>query len=121
MAAGGIELILGARWDPQFGAVAMAGAGGILVEIMSDVALALAPLGRGDAHTLLQSLKIWPVLNGARSRPAVDVEALTDALIQLSWIAHTAGPRLLELDVNPMLVQQHGVVALDARATIADT
>jgi acyl-CoA synthetase (NDP forming) len=117
MAAGGIEVILGARWDPQFGAVVMAGAGGILVEVMSDVALALAPLGPDDARTLLQRLKIWPVLAGTRGRPALDLEALTEALVRLSWIAHTAGARLLELDVNPVLVKQHGVVALDARAT----
>ncbi|MDB5925782.1 MAG: acetyl-CoA synthetase [Betaproteobacteria bacterium] len=117
MAAGGIEVILGARWDPQFGAVVMAGAGGILVEVMSDVALALAPLGPDDARTLLQKLKIWPVLAGTRGRPALDLEALTEALARLSWIAHTAGARLLELDVNPVLVKQHGVVALDARAT----
>ncbi|MGZ5145276.1 MAG: acetate--CoA ligase family protein [Burkholderiales bacterium] len=120
MEAGGVEVILGARWDPQFGAVVMVGAGGILVEIMSDVAVALAPLGRVGARTLLQSLKTWPVLVGARGRPAVDLDALTDTLIRLSWIAHTAGPRLLELDVNPVLVKQHGAVALDARGTIAE-
>jgi succinyl-CoA synthetase beta subunit len=48
------------------------------------------------------------------------VEALTDALVKLSWIAYSAGARLVELDINPLLVQQHGVIALDARATIAD-
>jgi acetyl-CoA synthetase (ADP-forming) len=120
MATGGIEVILGAKWDPQFGAVVMAGAGGILVEIIDDVALALAPLSDDGARALLQRLKIWPVLTGARGRPPADVQALTDALVNLSWIAHSAGARLVELDINPLLVQQHGVIALDARATIAD-
>jgi acetyl-CoA synthetase (ADP-forming) len=121
MATGGIEVILGTKWDAQFGAVVMAGAGGILVEIIDDVALALAPLSDDGARALLQRLKIWPVLTGARGRPPADVQALTDALVKLSWIAHSAAARLVELDINPLLVQQHGVIALDARATIADT
>jgi acyl-CoA synthetase (NDP forming) len=120
MASGGVEVILGCKWDPQFGAVVMAGAGGVLVEIIDDVALALAPLSSDGARALLQRLKIWPVLTGARGRPAADVTALTDALVRLSWIAYSAGARLVELDINPLLVQQHGVIALDARATIAD-
>jgi acyl-CoA synthetase (NDP forming) len=119
MASGGIEVILGAKWDPQFGAVVMAGAGGILVEIIDDIALALAPVSYDRARALLQRLKIWPLLMGARGRSRADIVALTDALVRLSWIAYSAGPRLVELDINPLLVQQHGVIALDARATIA--
>jgi acetyl-CoA synthetase (ADP-forming) len=119
MAQGGVEVILGARWDPQFGAVVLAGAGGVLVEILSDIAIELAPLSMVDAQKLLTRLKLWPILLGARGRQPMDVEALTDALVRLSWIAHSAGPRLVELDVNPLLVRQNGVLALDARATLA--
>jgi acyl-CoA synthetase (NDP forming) len=119
MATDGVEIILGTKWDPQFGAVVMAGTGGIFVEIMNDVALALAPLTRNRARAMLEGLRVWPLLTGARGRAPCDVEALVDALERLSGIAHALGPRLAELDVNPLLVRQQGVVALDARATLA--
>ena len=118
MVSGGVELILGARWDPQFGAVVMAGAGGVFVELFQDVALALAPLTSERARTLLEGLQVWPLLNGARGREPYDAHALTDALVRLSWLACTLGPRLVELDINPLLVQIRGVIALDARATL---
>jgi acetyl-CoA synthetase (ADP-forming) len=95
----------------------MAGAGGVLVEIVHDVALALAPLTRTSARALLERLQVWPLLAGARGRAPCDVDSLADALERLSWIAHVLGPRLVELDINPLLVQQCGVIALDARAT----
>lgn len=119
MAAGGVEVILGARWDPQFGAVVIAGAGGILVELIKDLGVALAPLTRKSARALLEALQVWPLLLGARGRSRCDIESLTDALVRLSWVAYTLGPRLVELDVNPLLVHTQGVVALDARATLA--
>ncbi len=117
-AAGGVELILGARWDAQFGAAVMVGAGGVYVEILKDVALALAPLTRDRARSMLESLQLWPLLNGARGRPACDIESLTAALVHVGALAHALGPRLVELDVNPLLAQTSGVIALDARATL---
>lgn len=119
MESGGIEVILGAKWDEQFGPVVMAGAGGIFVEVMKDTTFALAPLTAERARTLLEGLRVWPLLKGARGRPPADVAALVDALVRVSWLAHTLGSRLAELDVNPLLVQPQGVVALDARATLA--
>lgn len=119
MVEGGVEIILGAKWDPQFGAIVMVGAGGTLVEVMNDVALALAPVSPTRARMLLEGLQMWPLLEGARGRPAADADALADALVRVSRLAHTLGPRLVELDANPLLVQAHGAIALDARATIA--
>lgn len=121
MATGGVEVILGARWDAQFGAVVMAGAGGVLVEIIKDVSLALAPLTHDRARSLFEGLQVWPLLTGARGQPRCDVDALSDALVRLSWLAHVLGPRLVEIEVNPLLVQQRGAIALDARATVART
>src|SRR5207253_9475924 len=118
MVTGGVEIILGARWDTQFGPVVLAGAGGVFVEIVKDAALALAPLAEARARALLESLHVWPLLQGARGRPPGNVSALVDALMRLSWLAHTLGSRLVELDVNPLLVRADGVVALDARATL---
>ena len=121
MARGEIEMIVGARWDTQFGAVVLAGAGGIYVELLGDVQMALAPVTSEGAHALLRRLRIWPLLAGARGRPTLDVAALADAIVRASWLAHELGPRLADLDINPLLVRAlgQGVIALDARATLA--
>jgi len=99
----------------------LAGTGGIFVELLKDTTLALAPLDEAAARAMLERLNCWPILQGARGRSPLDVHAVTDALVRLSWIAHKAGSRLHELDVNPLLVRGSGVLALDARATILAT
>ena len=119
LASQGVEIILGAKWDAQFGAVVMAGTGGVFVEILNDVAVALAPLTAERARSMLETLRVWPLLVGARGRAPCDVGALVNALQRISALAHALGPRLVELDVNPLLVRQQGVIALDARATLA--
>lgn len=119
MASGGVELMLGARYDASFGPVVLAGAGGIYVELFDDVGLALAPVTRERARALLGGLRIAAVLKGARGRPPLDIEAAAEALVRLSELAAALGPRLLELDLNPLLVQARGALALDARATLA--
>ncbi|MCS6892370.1 MAG: acetate--CoA ligase family protein [Rhodovarius sp.] len=120
MAAGEAELILGARWDPILGPVVLAGAGGVLVELLSDVALAPAPLRPADARALLEGLAMAPLLRGLRGRPALDVAAAAEALVRLSWLAADLGPRLVELDLNPVLLRPagQGVIAVDARAIL---
>jgi acetyl-CoA synthetase (ADP-forming) len=119
MIRGGLEIVAGVRRDEQFGAVLMVGAGGIFVELVRDVAFALAPLGREEARELVAGLKLWPLLTGARGAVPLDVEALVDTLVRLSALAETLGPRLLEIEINPLLVRSSGAIALDARATIA--
>ena len=120
MAAGELELILGAKHDPQFGPVVMVGAGGVLVELLEDLQMALAPIGCRAAEALLRRLRIWPLLDGYRGRPRLDVAAAATALVCLSRLAADLGGRLSELDINPLLVRRegNGVVALDARAVI---
>jgi acyl-CoA synthetase (NDP forming) len=121
MIRGGIELIVGCRWDAQFGPVVIMGSGGVLVEILNDVQMAVAPISATHAQQLITRLRIAPVLQGARGRPAADIAALADAIAKLSALAATLGPRLVELDINPLLVRNtgDGVIALDARATLA--
>jgi len=117
----GTELIVGCRWDPQFGAVVIIGSGGVLVEILSDVQMAIAPISPTHARQLIERLRITPVLAGARGRPTADIEALADTVARLSELAAALGPRLAELDINPLLVREagRGIIALDARATLA--
>ena len=117
------ELILGVKQDPVFGPVIVAGAGGILVEMIKDVAMALAPISVDKAREMLQSLSIRTLLDGYRGRPALDTDAAADALSRLSWLAADLESRLEELDINPLavLAQGQGVVALDGRATLSAT
>jgi acetyl-CoA synthetase (ADP-forming) len=119
MAGVGVEMIVGARHDPQFGPVVVVGAGGIHVELLRDVRMALAPVSHRRAHELVGDLAIASILAGARGAPAVDVAALADAVVRVSWLAARLGPWLVELDINPLLVTPRGVLALDARATLA--
>ncbi|GGC55356.1 acetyl-CoA synthetase [Siccirubricoccus deserti] len=120
MARGEAELILGARHEPGFGPLVLVGTGGVLVEVLRDVQVAPAPLRPADAEAMLRRLALWPVLAGVRGRPALDVAAAVDALVRLSWIAADLGPRLVEMDLNPILLRAvgGGAVAVDARATI---
>jgi acetyl-CoA synthetase (ADP-forming) len=122
MAGGGIEMIVGTKWDPQFGAVAMVGTGGVWVELLEDVKLALAPVTASQALRLIRGLRAWPLLDGARGRPRADTAGLADTVSRVSWIAATLGPRLIELDVNPLLVgpEGGGTIALDGRAALSD-
>lgn len=120
MARGEAELILGARHEPGLGAMALVGAGGTLVELLADTALAPAPLRAGDAMAMVRRLRVWPLLDGARRRPVLDAAAAADALVRLSWLAADLGERLVELELNPLLLRaaRSGAVAVDARATL---
>jgi acyl-CoA synthetase (NDP forming) len=120
MIRGGAEVIVGARRDPHFGAVIMVGLGGIAVELLHDVALAPAPVGADRARALLATLRMAPLLTGARGRPTLDVEAVADAVCRVSWLAADLGARLVDLEVNPLIVRRsgEGVVAVDGRATL---
>ena len=123
MLSGGIELIVGCRWDAQFGPVVVVGSGGVLVEILDDVQMAIAPVSAAHARRLVDALRIAPVLAGARGRKPADIDALADAVARLSELASALGPRLAELDINPLLVREsgRGVIALDGRATLIQT
>jgi acetyl-CoA synthetase (ADP-forming) len=120
MIRGEAEVIVGARRDPHFGAVVMVGLGGIAVEILQDVALAPAPVGPERARALIASLRGASLLTGARGRPPVDLAAIAEVVSRVSWLAADLGPRLGDLEVNPLIVRRHGegAVAVDGRATL---
>jgi acetate---CoA ligase (ADP-forming) len=113
--AEGLELLIGARWDPRFGPVVLAGSGGIYAEVLCDTALALAPVSEAEARAMLGALRSTPLLHGARGRPPLDVGAAAAALAALSGVV-AAHPELAELEINPLLVLPAGALALDARA-----
>jgi acyl-CoA synthetase (NDP forming) len=113
---GAVEMALGVIRDPVFGPVAMVGLGGIFIEVLKDVSFRRCPFSPEEAERMVRSLRGFPLLDGVRGRPRADVPALARALSALSAFAASAGPRLLSVDVNPMLVlpEGQGCYAADA-------
>jgi acyl-CoA synthetase (NDP forming) len=114
------ELLVGSRWDEQFGPLVVVGAGGMTSEVDHDVAVDLAPVSADRASELIRSLRIAPMLTGFRSQPPRDLAAAADAVAAVSRFAADAGPTLRELDINPLAVYAAGggCLVLDATATI---
>lgn len=113
----GYELILGSSVDPQLGPVLLFGAGGQLVEVMKDRALALPPLNRTLARRLMERTKIYQALQGVRGRKAVDLAALEDLIVRFSQLV-AEQPRIKEIDINPLFAGPEGIIALDARVVL---
>jgi len=101
--AEGFEVICGARRDPQFGPVVLAGIGGIYAEVFNDVSLRLAPVSRSDARELLSELHSYSILKGMRGKPSYDMESLVDIINKLSQIMIDF-PEIMEIDLNPVMV-----------------
>jgi acyl-CoA synthetase (NDP forming) len=114
MAAPGVELGLGAIVDAQFGPYVVAAAGGVLIELLDDRAVALAPLDTSAADRLIGGLKLARLLDGARGRPKADRAALANAFARLSVLARDLADMLAEIDINPMIAGPTGCVAVDA-------
>jgi acyl-CoA synthetase (NDP forming) len=116
MAERGLEAILGAVNDPLFGPAVMFGLGGIFAEVLKDVSFRLAPLTPAEARRMIEEIKGYPVLAGARGRALADVDALAEALVRLSAAAVDLGERFTELDLNPVFVYDRGkgIKAVDA-------
>jgi acetyltransferase len=114
---GSFELILGATHDPVFGPVLLFGHGGVAVEVRADKTLALPPLNMTLAHEVIGRTRIARQLRGFRNRPPADLDAVALALVRLSQLISDF-PEIAELDINPLLADEKGVVALDARMRI---
>ncbi len=116
MVTGGRELILGGRQDPQFGPVLLAGLGGIFVEIFEESQVRVAPISRREAREMIQGLRGYQILAGARGHKPADIDALVETLLRLSQLL-TDFPEIKELDINPLRVfyEGEGCRALDAR------
>ncbi len=110
----GVEIALGAIRDPQFGSYVMVAAGGVLIELLADSAVSLAPIDENGAERLLGSLKARRLLDGLRGKPAADVASLCRAIACLSVLADDLGDALEQLDVNPLIASPDGCVAVDA-------
>ena len=113
MAPRGVELILGARRDPQFGPMVLVGTGGVQAELWRDVALDIAPVAPARAEAMLRSLKGFALLDGFRGAPKADIVAVARAVSAFSCLAAAAGERLDEAEVNPLIAGPWGCLAVD--------
>jgi len=116
MVRGGVELIAGVSRDPVFGPVVMVGLGGIYAEILKDVAVQVAPVSEDAALRMIRSLKMFPLLDGARGQAKADVRAAARTVARLSDFACRHAQDVAEIDMNPILVKPEGegVLVLDA-------
>jgi hypothetical protein len=118
MADSGVEMILGIKRDPMFGPVVLCGFGGILVDLLKDVAIGIPPLSKEQARGMISRLRGAAILGGVRGNPAADVDALCEAIVGVSRLAVRLGDQLAGLDINPLIVQTKGAVAVDALVQI---
>jgi succinyl-CoA synthetase beta subunit len=121
MAGEGVEMILGIKRDPLFGPVVLCGFGGVLVEVLKDVAIGIPTLSKEQARDMISRLRGFSILGGVRGKPPADVDALCKAIVDLSRLAVSLGDQLAGLDINPLIVlpKEQGVVAVDALIQIA--
>jgi acyl-CoA synthetase (NDP forming) len=113
----GTECILGMVKDKQFGPALMFGLGGIFVEVLKDVSFRVLPLTQNDALEMIRETKAYKVLSGVRGEAAKDVEALSRAILNLAKLVEQ-NPEIQEIDANPVMVYEKGVLVLDARVII---
>jgi acetate---CoA ligase (ADP-forming) len=114
----GKEVILGITYDRTFGHMIMFGLGGIYVEVLKDVSFRIVPVYRSDALEMIQEIRSFQLLKGARGEKPADIDAIADAITRLSQLSSDF-PMIQELDINPLVVYEKGSIALDARTIIS--
>ncbi len=116
MAPPGHEIIVGLKKDAQFGHAVMFGLGGIFVEIYKDVSFRVVPIDKSDALEMISEVKGYPILKGIRGRKPANIEAIAQTLVSVSKMAEKEN--IIELDINPLIVNESGAIAVDARAMV---
>lgn len=113
----GVEIVIGGMRDPRFGPMIMCGLGGIFTEVLEDVQFVICPFGPDDARAMLEALKGYRLLEGMRGKPSVDIEAIVHALVALGGEEgiFTTTASIAEFDINPLIANEKGIVAVDAR------
>jgi len=120
MAGKGVEVFIGAKRDPSFGPIVLFGLGGIFVEAIKDVSISLAPTNECRARRMIKALKSRRILEGYRNLPPRDIDSIINAIIRVSSIIANH-PAIQEIDVNPLIAYEKGVIAVDARIIIKKT
>ncbi|MCX6643346.1 MAG: acetate--CoA ligase family protein, partial [Candidatus Bathyarchaeota archaeon] len=115
----GREMIIGMSRDPQFGAMVMAGLGGIYVNFLKDVSFGISPLSAREVDIMVKETKSYTLLKGIRGEPAADISAFKETILRISQLVWDF-PEIVEMDINPILVYEegHGCLALDVKITL---
>ena len=113
----GTELFIGAKYEERFGHVVLCGLGGIFVEVLKDVSSGLAPLSYAEAYSMIHSLKGYKIIKGTRGQKGINEQRYAEIIVRLSTLLRFA-TEIKEMDINPLLADEHGVVAVDARIRI---
>lgn len=113
----GIETIVGAKQDPQFGPIVLFGIGGVFVEILKDAAIRLAPIERKDAKEMISEIKGRKLLEGYRGGKPINFKAVEDAILAASKLIYE-NPEITEMDINPLFVNEKKAVVGDVRILI---
>jgi succinyl-CoA synthetase beta subunit len=119
--AAGVEVIVGAKIDYQFGPIILIGMGGTAVEIYQDTAIRMAPLIERDVWSMVGSLKARRLLEGYRGSEAVSMEALVETMLTFSDLVLTLGERFESIDLNPVMCSAEDCIVADARIVLATT
>ncbi len=113
----GVEVIIGVTYDPQFGPFITFGLGGVYVEVLKDVSHRLAPVTLVEAKQMIAEVKSYPILLGTRGRKALDIDAVARSILCVSRISQDF-KEIQEIEVNPLMVQEEGCIAVDALVVI---
>ena len=113
----GTELFIGAKYEERFGHVVLCGLGGIFVEVLKDVQSGLAPLSYNEAYSMIRSLRGYKIIKGTRGQRGINEQKYAEVIVRLSTLLRFAR-EIKEMDINPLLADEHGVVAVDARIRI---
>ena len=113
----GTELFIGAKYEERFGHVVLCGLGGIFVEVLKDVSSGLAPLSYGEAYSMIHSLRGYKIIKGTRGQRGLNEQKYAEIIVRLSTLLRFA-TEIKEIDINPLLADEHSVTAVDARIRI---
>ena len=113
----GMELFIGAKYEPRFGHVVLCGLGGIFVEVLKDVSSGLAPLSYAEAYSMIHSLRGYKMLKGTRGRQGINERKYAEIIVRLSTLLRFA-TEIKEMDINPLLADDNDVIAVDARILV---
>ena len=113
----GTELFIGAKYEPRFGHIILCGLGGIFVEALGDVSSGLAPLTFSEAESMIRSLKSYSIIRGTRGNPGINEPKFAEIIVRLSSLLRYA-TEIKEMDLNPLIGSQDGIIVVDARIRI---
>lgn len=113
----GTELFVGAKYEPRFGHTVLCGLGGIFVEVLKDVSSGLAPLSYGEAYSMIHSLRGYKIIEGTRGQKGINQKKFAEVIVRLSTLLRFA-TEIKEMDINPLLADENGVTAVDARILV---